>query len=277
MAIVVKYDPTAMVGVAQWQSIGLWSRGLWVRIPSLTHDMELRPLIKLALAFFLCSILLVSMLFVRAIYGHSIVFLFLFWNLILAWIPFLLAITFSRIDYRPSLSRLVRFIKIALTIAWLVTLPNAMYIITDIMHIQYLGGRDAVPLWFDSLIVTAFGFTGLLLGFSSLHIYKHAFEKYMRPAFQWCLMFAIIIASSFGIYLGRFLRWNSWDIMRSPAGLFRDIADRVINPSDHPRTILFTLSYAVCLSLIFVIFQMIIGLTNKTSETGATHAKVGVN
>lgn len=222
--------------------------------------MELQKLIKLSGAFFVCSVMLCGMLAVRIVHAQSFLFAFLVWNLFLAWIPFLCSIGIQLVHRRATAKQLRRFLLLALGIAWLVTFPNALYIITDIMHLTHLPTVSTVPLWYDSLLVPAYGFLGLLLGFCSLYLVQTALRKHWQSAWVWIATGGVITVASFGIYLGRFLRWNSWDVVRAPAGLWTDISDRLINPLHHPRTMLFTISYAACLMTLYLILYFLIEL-----------------
>ena len=65
------------------------------------------------------------------------------------------------------------------------------------------------------------------------------------------ILITLLFMASFGVYLGRFLRWNSWDIITNPFGLASDISDRFINPLDHPRTWGVTVLLGVFLNLAY--------------------------
>jgi uncharacterized membrane protein len=134
---------------------------------------------------------------------------YLMWNLFLAWIPFILSVYF--IKPSNSIKRALPFF-----LAWLLFFPNAPYVVTDTIHV-ISHARHA--LWFDSLIFFFFGWISLLLGIISLaHI-----EIYLRAHFKiWISelsIFLICIITSFGIYLGRFDRFNSWDLFIHPREL----------------------------------------------------------
>ena len=135
---------------------------------------------------------------------------------------------------------------------WLLFFPNAPYIITDLYHIRYAA---AMPVWFDMALIVSFAWNGLLLGFLSLMDIEQVIGRFTRKV--WARLFSIsaIVLASFGIYLGRFLRWNSWDIVTHPWLLMHDIADRVFHPFQHPRTVGVTIVFS--LFLLFSYFTIV--------------------
>jgi uncharacterized membrane protein len=151
---------------------------------------------------------------------------FLVWNLFLAWIPFLI----SYFTYTLTLTR--RWIYVVIPIAafvWLIFFPNAPYILTDFQHLAYRGGE--LPVWYDVMMLIWFAFTGLLLGIVSLFLMQEIIRLEFGHWAGWAFVAAVTGLSSAGVYMGRFLRWNSWDILRDPAGLALYSFERVQNPS----------------------------------------------
>jgi uncharacterized membrane protein len=165
----------------------------------------------------------------RFVYTDTKVFLFLNWNLFLAFIPWALT---SWAILKPNLQK-SRFTLFILLGSWLLFFPNAPYILTDLFHLRL---QTAMPIWFDLILILSFAWTGLLFGFMSLW----DIEKIMKVSLQtkYVIMISIVLLflGSFGIYLGRFLRWNSWDIISEPLTIIYEITDRIINPFQHPRT-----------------------------------------
>ncbi|MBO9699313.1 MAG: DUF1361 domain-containing protein [Sporocytophaga sp.] len=147
--------------------------------------------------------------------SHS--FLFLIWNWLLAVIPLILSFIISTLNDKKSINILSFII---LGIVWLLFFPNAPYLITDIVHLKE---RAIIPMWFDALILFSFAFTGLISGLVSLFYVHQHFMKYSGGRFSWFFICIVSILCSYGIYLGRFLRWNSWDILTKSGLLFNDI------------------------------------------------------
>jgi uncharacterized membrane protein len=143
-------------------------------------------------------------------------YIFLIWNLILAWIPYLVSLRFSVLQNQGS----NRLFRILCFFIWLLFLPNAPYIITDFLHLSH---KPPIPLWYDLVLLFAFASTGLLLGLLSMrNIHQSLQQQFSKGAVQTVMLSAIGL-SGFGIWLGRFQRWNSWDIFTRPDQLLLDI------------------------------------------------------
>ena len=154
---------------------------------------------------------------------------FLCWNLFLAWIPWLAGQAFRTSSRRRAAAAW----QLGWLGLWLLFLPNAPYILTDLLH---LASRPPVPLWFDLALLLSCAGTGLLLGYSSLLEVQAAVEERFGRVMGWAVAAGSLFLSGFGIYLGRFRRWNSWQALTDPAGIFGDISDRLLDPMSYPRT-----------------------------------------
>ena len=193
-------------------------------------------LASLALASALC----VGSLLARWAYGEPGAYHFLAWNLFLAWIPLAAAIAVYDASRRGTkLSRLL-----PLAALWLLFLPNAPYLLTDFVH---LGSRDDAPLWFDISLFGSFAWTGMLLGFLSIFVMQAVVRRAYGWIWSWVLVGGSLAASSFGIYLGRVLGWNSWDLVLRPGALLADIWARIADPLAYPRGVGMTLALTAVL------------------------------
>jgi uncharacterized membrane protein len=192
-----------------------------------------------------CGALLVA----RVVRSGSFAYTFLVWNLFLAVLPPIFAVLFARATQRGS-SPAVRIIWFVL---WLLFLPNAPYIATDFVH---LAAQPRVPLWFDIALLLSFAGTGLLLGYSSVADVQSAIASRFGRITGWIVAFSALILSGFGIYLGRFLRWNSWDAITDPFDVATYIARHSTHPASHPRTIAVTIIYGAGLALGYVAYQL---------------------
>jgi uncharacterized membrane protein len=181
---------------------------------------------------------------------HSPMFVFLNWNLFLAFIPWALS---SFMIINPALQQ--RKVMVFLLIgAWLLFFPNAPYIFTDLFHLHKI---SLMPMWFDLVLILSFAWTGLLFGFLSLWDMEKMLRPFIRKPQLNVLIGGFLFLSAFGIYLGRYLRWNSWDILSKPGALLSDVGDRFIHPFDHPRTWGVTLFMGLLLNLIYWSFKLI--------------------
>lgn len=186
----------------------------------------------------------------RFIYTDTKVFLFLNWNLFLAFVPW--AVT-SIVILNPRIQKYKITIFVLLGI-WLLFFPNAPYILTDLFHLRL---NSNMPKWFDLILILSFAWTGLLFGYLSLWDIEKILRKSLSQIWISLISVILLFIGSFGIYLGRYLRWNSWDIISEPFNLIYDISDRFINPFDHPRTWGLTIFMGIFLNMIYWTFRMV--------------------
>lgn len=171
-------------------------------------------------------------------------YLFLVWNLFLAVLP----LVFSEI-LRTARSRGVRW---SLAPVWFLFFPNAPYILTDLLHLKQ---RTGVPLWYDLLLLMSCAAVALIFGFVSLQQMQDMVAKAWGAVTSWIFVVITLFAAGFGIYLGRFLRWNSWDIVTNPTGLAWDVVRHLGDPYTYPATYGVTLGFGVLLSLCYAMFS----------------------
>jgi uncharacterized membrane protein len=172
-------------------------------------------------------------------------FTFLIWNLFLAWIPLLLAYT----AWVFSLRRKWLFVVIPLiAFVWLIFLPNAPYIITDFTHLA--DPRPDVPIWFDVMMLMWFSWTGLLLGIVSLYLMQDIVHREFGRWAGWIMVLAVSALSGLGVYIGRFVRWNSWDILTSPGDILGQFVSSAQDPS--LRSIGFTVIFSGFFLFVYV-------------------------
>jgi uncharacterized membrane protein len=151
---------------------------------------------------------------------------FLIWNLFLAWIPFII----SYFTYTVKLTRKQSYIVIPIAaFFWMLFFPNAPYIITDLQHLA--GTWHDAPVWFDMMMLIWFSFTGLLLGMVSLFLMQEIIRREFGRWAGWGFVAGVAALSSAGVYVGRFLRWNSWDIFSNPAGMAEYTIQSAQDPS----------------------------------------------
>jgi uncharacterized membrane protein len=180
----------------------------------------------------------------RMLITLNLSYIFLPWNLLLAWVPLWLAI--RMMDEKQPL-------KLAVYLAvWLVFFPNAPYIITDFLHLK---PRPNCPFWYDTLLLYSYAFTGLLLGiFSALLVLKKMKDFFAPWKARGFMLFAMLL-SGYGIYAGRFLRYNTWDLLTDPLQIGADTIVRLIHPASYPQTYGVTLMSGVLLTLVFFVFE----------------------
>ena len=187
--------------------------------------MSARRIAVLA-AFVLGSLGCCALVLVRIAYTGVPNFEYLIWNLFLAWVPFLLAL----VIYDGRRRGMGAVGLTTLGTLWLLFFPNAPYILTDFIHLE----RDPLsPLWFDGLTIAAFAATGLLLGLGSLYLVQSA----VRRELGWLVVGGALMLGSVGIYLGRFVRLNSWDFFTNPHYVAYLVRLRLSDPLGNPKLI----------------------------------------
>ncbi|ULC59017.1 DUF1361 domain-containing protein [Flaviramulus sp. BrNp1-15] len=191
-------------------------------------------------------LLSIVLLMVRMKLTHSFYFLFLVWNLFLAVIPF--AIT----SYLVSLPKLNKIGFVLCFSVWLLFLPNAPYIVTDLINLRLNYGYY---IWLDVLLVSSFALNGLLLFFLSLIDTKLLLQDYFKKSITNYIITFILFLSGFGVYLGRFLRYNSWEILSNPKLLLIDILNIAIQPNTNKEAWLFTILFGTFLYIGFWVFK----------------------
>jgi len=181
----------------------------------------------------------------RVIYTDNWFFLFMLWNLFLAWIPFIL----SELIY-AKFHRKFNFVAAILLFIWLLFIPNSLYIVTDLIHIWM---RYGVPIWFNIIMIFSFAITGLFIGYASISkIQKYLNSIIKKRYLVWGIIILIFILSSFGIYLGRFERLNSWDVFANPLLIVDSLKDIVMDFGYFLRAMGVTIFYSVFYTLIYL-------------------------
>lgn len=180
----------------------------------------------------------IVLLMIRMKFTHSFLYLFLVWIFFLAVIPF--AIT----TYLASLPKLNKFVLVFWFSVWLLFLPNAPYIITDLLHLKI---SDSHLLWLDILVIMSFALNGLMLFYLSMSDMKTILQTSISKKKGNYIITITIFLCGFGVYLGRFLRYNSWEILSNPKYLFVDIINMIVKPFAHQEAWLFTILFGVFL------------------------------
>jgi uncharacterized membrane protein len=182
----------------------------------------------------------------------------LVWNLFLAWLPALGAFAAYNLNHWPTRFRWLPII--GLSLLWLLFLPNAPYLITDIIHLKQSHGA---PLWYDLITLVAFAWTGSFLGLVSLFLMQMLVRRTVGNMASWIFAGAVLALNGFGIYFGRFLRWNSWDVFFRPGSLLNDLSEGLSNPFAYWHTI----AYAGLFTLLFgAVYLMLLSFTQLHQE-----------
>jgi uncharacterized membrane protein len=209
---------------------------------------EMDRLLSLSMSF---SVLLTI---VRIIHTGRHTFLFLVWNLFLAYIPYLITGYLSSRATRTA--RPVLFVF--LFAVWLFFIPNSFYIITDLFHLgDHYNDRQA-PQWFDLALILSFVWNGLLLGVLSVR----QMEKILHPGHrsfrdELLFLYPIMWLNALGVYIGRYLRYNSWDLVTYPFQLFADIAGMIVHPLRHQYAWDMIFCFSILMTLIYLMMKRV--------------------
>jgi uncharacterized membrane protein len=202
---------------------------------------------RLALGLGLSSLLSVSLFVIRAIQYDTTRYAFLNWNLFLAWLPLVFALLLGAwLRKNPWVS----WQGIVLTVLWLGFLPNSFYLVSDLIHLQTTTANHVL---YDTVMLLSFAWNGLVLGFFSLYLVHLSLLKRLKRPQAHIAIASVLLICSFAIYLGRYLRWSTWDVLVNPAGILFDVSDRIINPSAHPQTFSTTFTFFLLLGSIYIV------------------------
>ncbi len=205
----------------------------------------------LALTF--ASATSVALVVARMIWTGRLGYSFLVWNLFLAWLPMMFALLACE-RYQSTSGRDWRFLGLAG--AWLLFFPNAPYIFTDLIH---LTTRYYPQFWVDLSLILLCALTGMVLGFVSMYLMQAVVERILGRAAGWLFIAAVAALSGFGIYLGRFMRFNSWDVVFKPRQLYRGIGSWVADPLANSNSLAFPLLFG---TFLFITYLMLYALTH---------------
>jgi len=193
-----------------------------------------------------------SMYAVRVIdSGSWVVYANLVWNLFLAWVPYTFSILAAGLH---QIAPRHWWLLIIPGGVWLIFFPNAPYIVTDFLHLEQ---RPEVSLWYDILLLSTFSITGIFLAVTSLHTMQRLIKHYLGGVVSWLFVFSALSFGGLGIYLGRFERWNSWDLFFYPKNILADITRRFIDPLDNLRFFGFTILYTAFLLVCYLMFTSV--------------------
>ena len=207
----------------------------------------------LAISLLLLSALGALLFVVRVFSSDGIRYWFLLWNLLLAWVPLGLAYLLHK---NLKKFRWQHWSNIGLTFLWLGFLPNSFYLISDLIHLHDSG---EVGYLFDVVMFMVLILAGMCSGYISMLIVHHNLLKRWRHKISHGIIALTILATSFAIYLGRSLRWNTWDVLVNPFGILFDISERFVRPSTSDELLGITILFFMLIgSMYMVIWQSLI-------------------
>lgn len=207
---------------------------------------ELSARRKAVLALTFASLSSVALLAAAIVVNNSLDYAWLTWNLALAWVPLILAAFLIRVLRKKRWSN---WQAIILTIAWLLFLPNSFYIITDYIH---LFGEQRPEFMLDLAMFSSFAVNGVMLGYASLYLLHQQVRSRLNSHLGLWLVGAALLVSSYGIYMGRFLRWNTWDVVVNAPMVLVDISNSIIYAGSYQHIFSTVLAFFVLLTSTYI-------------------------
>jgi len=204
----------------------------------------------------MCILTLIAsgLVFVRMWYRGSLGYAFLIWNIFLAWIPLVFSIILTRHQFR---SRIVKWVT---AFFWLMFYPNAPYIITDFIHLSpynfyksdAFAFNSSYKIWYDFFLISIFVITGLVLAYVSLRLIQNRVRESHGSIAGWVFTALVSLLSGYAIYLGRFIRVNSWEVVTKPLELIKILFGNL-----NTQGIIYTLLFGFMIFFIYLVFSFI--------------------
>lgn len=195
----------------------------------------------------LTNLLSVALFILRFIGAENFRYWFMLWNLALAWIaPLLAYILVLHLRKHPWR----QWGSIILTLLWIGFLPNSFYMVSDLIHVQQTG---EVSIIFDTVMFASFIFNGFIAGYLGAYLVHGELLKRFSAKRSYMIIVGIFALASYAIYLGRVLRWNTWDAIVQPAALLFDISDTILDPFSHPQAFVITGSFTLLISTFYLL------------------------
>lgn len=217
-------------------------------------------LYRFILGIFFITVMSAFFVFLRVQYRGNLRYAFLVWNIFLAWVPFYFSLLLTQGNIKR---RVLRYIT---AFFWLMFYPNAPYIVTDFIHLsaynfyrsESFAFNANFGIWYDFFLISIFVVNGLVISYASLKLIHGFVIRRIGRALGWLFVAVVSILSGYAIYLGRFIRVNSWEIITNPLNLLRVL---VINLT--PGGIAFTLLFSFMVFIIYLSFYMLGGFQDQ--------------
>ncbi|KAJ52913.1 hypothetical protein CTM_04648 [Clostridium tetanomorphum DSM 665] len=243
---------------------------MWSKIVYLEEKAVIRSInkIKKLKNYF---IIITLFYFIWILFGGNLKQIYMIWNIILAWVPLEIAMLIYNFTSSRIKKKSKKVIILMLGIIWLLFYPNSPYITTDFIHLStnkyYFSNPDYklysnvppiiynedVSIWLDFINIGIGVLIGCIVGFLSLYINQSMVKKYYNKFLSWIFVISVNLLSGFAIYLGRFIRWNSWDVILNPKSLMIILFNHVNNQS-----LYYTIIFGVFSFMLYLIIYLII-------------------
>jgi len=214
---------------------------------------------------------IITIIYFAWIFLRSIGQIYMIWNVILAWVPLEIASLMGYFDSKQKGKSRVKPVIIVLGLLWLLFYPNSPYIVTDFIHLStnefhlinpnyepYANEarilfNDNITIWLEFVTIGIGVWIGYTVGFLSLYSIQQSLRKKHNHMMSWIFVSMIHLLTGFAIYLGRFNRWNSWDIMFSPAKIIA-----ILQSSMSLKALQFTLLFGIFSFVLYAIDYLLV-------------------
>ncbi len=230
---------------ARWRAITGSATAMGGEVKRLPVRLQAHRFRRIIYALILTNTVSVLLFGLRFIGAENNRYWFMLWNLVLAWIAPLIA---WRLAVRLQRTTWNQWGNLLLTLLWLGFLPNSFYMVSDLIHVHQTG---EVSIIFDAVLFTSFIFNGFIAGFIGTFFVHRELLQRVSVRVAMVLITGVFVLSSYAIYLGRVLRWNSWDALFNPAGLLFDVSDDILHPLQHPQAFVVTASFTLLITAFY--------------------------
>ncbi len=226
-----------------------------VAIMNPMRERERPYLVGLGIATAVSLVLLAVFSLVTGELGFS----YMIWNLFLAWVPLALTLWLRYVLRSQPWSG---WYALSVTFVWLVFVPNSFYILSDFIHVAELSSDQ---LLLGTVMIASFVMTGMWFGVISVYLVHQELLKRMTAQASAAIIGVILLISSVAIYVGRDLRWNSWDVLFNPFGILFDVSERLLHPAQYTEVLLAVLPFfALLCAMYFLAWQTCQSLRRST-------------
>ncbi len=213
--------------------------------------------IKYIVLLILNSLVASLLLILVSVYSHNFSFLYFIWNLFLSWVPLIVSVILIYLLRKKLWSS---WSALILSFIWLIFIPNSFYMISDFIHLI------EVPInyiLYFTVAFTAIIYSASINGYFSLYLIHREINKRFSFKASWFLVALICLISGYAIYIGRVLRWNSWNILTNPGGILFDVSDNFLHFNSLKNSVFTSFLFFVLIFSIYLLLYIGLKLYKK--------------
>ncbi|KAM9862176.1 hypothetical protein ACI1US_01926 [Leucobacter sp. BZR 635] len=206
------------------------------------------------------SVYAATLVILRAVVYRTKLYRPMLLNIGLSVLPILLlGLAFIALLWLVPINQVLAIVVVAvLGIAWLLMLPNASYLITELNQ-SHRKEDDPVPLWYDIILVISLAMSGVINTIVNVFVAQMLYGvvmfddralSFFRPR-SMILLVTVLLLIGLGMYLGRYLRLNSWDVQH-PIAFVRKVVAHFRERGNALACLGFTLTYAIFIGILYL-------------------------